>query len=222
MNLRACVDKHFESSSPGSLTRKYGNIRPIVILKPFGEALYEMLFDEFPGKFEVPVPHTTRQRREKEVEGYDYFFMDCSTDEFMQQCDEGLFLEAGTFHNNFYGTKLDTVTNTMEKGKIPLLPIDAKSVKRLRAEDRDLNPIVINIDVAKPESFKLLLHWPTEKLSPHKDFLGKDRSQTEAEARKLAMNERELAGNFITDVVEGGSVENVYQKVKDIVWSGHG
>ena len=58
---------------------------------------------------------TTRQRREKEVEGYDYFFMDCSTDEFMQQCDEGLFLEAGTFHNNCYGTKLGTVTNTMEK-----------------------------------------------------------------------------------------------------------
>ena len=32
----------------------------------------------------------------------------------------------------------------------------------------------------------------------NRDFLGKDRSQTEAEARKLAMNERELAGNFIT------------------------
>ena len=33
-----------------------GNIRPVVVLKPFTDALYEMLIDEFPGKFDVPVP----------------------------------------------------------------------------------------------------------------------------------------------------------------------
>lgn len=220
MNLRACVDKHFESSLPRS--EKYGNIRPVVILKPFGEALYEMLNDEFQGKFEAPVPHTTRKRRENEVDGYDYFFMDCSVREFREQCDRGLFLEAGMFQDNGYGTKFDTVLATMEKGKIPLLPIGAGAVKRLRAAGRNLNPIVIYIDVTKPESLKLLVNWPSDKLSPQKNFRGNDRGVTENEARNIAESERELAGDYITDVVEGDSVEDVYKKVKDIVGLGHG
>ena len=58
---------------------------------------------------------TTRERRENEVDGFDYHFMNCSVREFRQQCDQGLFLEAGMFHDNGYGTKLQTVVASMEK-----------------------------------------------------------------------------------------------------------
>ena len=58
---------------------------------------------------------TTRERRENEVDGFDYHFMNCSVREFRQQCDQGLFIEAGMFHDNGYGTKLQTVVASMEK-----------------------------------------------------------------------------------------------------------
>ena len=63
----------------------------------------------------IVLADTTRKCRENEVDGYDYCFMDCSVREFREQCDRNLFLEAGMYQDNGYGTKFDMLIAIMEK-----------------------------------------------------------------------------------------------------------
>ena len=49
--------------------------RPVVILGPLKDRINDELISEYPEKFGSCVPHTTRPRRQFEVDGRDYHFV---------------------------------------------------------------------------------------------------------------------------------------------------
>jgi len=76
---------------------------------------------------------TTRQKRENEVEGKDYFFI--TNDEFEEKINDDKFIEWEQIHGNFYyGTLKSTLDEAINKDKTILLELDVKgamSVKNL-------------------------------------------------------------------------------------------
>ena len=50
--------------------------RPIIILGPLKDRLNDDLMREYPNRFGSCVPHTTRPRRDHEVNGRDYHFVE--------------------------------------------------------------------------------------------------------------------------------------------------
>lgn len=79
------------------------------------------------------VSATTREPREGENDGVDYYFL--SRDEFREKADKGEFLEWEEFYNGtMYGTLRTVVESDLNKGYFILLDIDvlgAKNVKQM-------------------------------------------------------------------------------------------
>ena len=65
-------------------------------------------FDRFPSRFGSCVPHTTRPRRPNEVDGRDYHFVE-SVDQMERDIQTHLFIEAGQYNDNLYGTSVQSV-----------------------------------------------------------------------------------------------------------------
>lgn len=70
---------------------------------------------------------TTRQMRDGEIEGKDYFFI--SKDEFKQGIEEGNFLEWARVHDNYYGTSLKQILKELNAGKTVIFDIDVQGHK---------------------------------------------------------------------------------------------
>ncbi|MBR1806120.1 MAG: guanylate kinase [Selenomonadaceae bacterium] len=74
---------------------------------------------------------TTRQPRQGEVDGREYYFI--SEDEFKRWIADGKFLEYAEVYGNFYGTPLTKIEERLNRGEDVLLEIDvqgALNVKR--------------------------------------------------------------------------------------------
>lgn len=105
---------------------------PFVISAPSGagkSTLAARLLDEFP-RLRFSVSCTTRKKREGEIEGRDYFFLDAP--EFQRQIMAGNFVEWAKVHGNYYGTPIAPVRKILEKGEDVLFDIDVQGAGRLK------------------------------------------------------------------------------------------
>jgi len=73
---------------------------------------------------------TTRPRREGEVHGVDYIFID--REEFERKIEEGYFLECANVYGNYYGTPKDQVLKNEEEGIDSLLVIDVQGARKIK------------------------------------------------------------------------------------------
>jgi len=62
----------------------------------------------------VPVVDTTRARRENEVDGRDYHFVP-TREQMERDIENHLFVEAGQFNNNLYGTSIQSVKEVAQQ-----------------------------------------------------------------------------------------------------------
>jgi guanylate kinase len=80
---------------------------------------------------------TTRERREKEVDGVDYYFV--SRETFLENIEKGNFLEHCEFVGNFYGTPKDKVDELCNQGKNVFLEIEvsgaAEVMSKIKKDD---------------------------------------------------------------------------------------
>jgi len=76
------------------------------------------------------VSATTRQPRDGEVNGKDYFFL--SREEFENKIAAGFFLEWENVYGNYYGTPSDYIQNVLEQGKSIILDIDVKGAVNVK------------------------------------------------------------------------------------------
>jgi guanylate kinase len=72
---------------------------------------------------------TTRPRRQSEVEGQHYFFVDQPT--FVRMREHGELLESAEVHGNFYGTPRAAVEKALAAGKDVLFDIDWQGTEQL-------------------------------------------------------------------------------------------
>ena len=73
---------------------------------------------------EFSVSMTTRSPREGEVHGREYYFV--TKDEFLENVEQGNFLEHATVFDNYYGTPKDMVLKRLERGRNVILDIDVQ------------------------------------------------------------------------------------------------
>lgn len=95
-------------------------------------------------------PDTTRTQKEDEIDGRDYYFVE--REKMERDIQNHLFIEAGQFHGNLYGTSVQSVKEISEKGKHCILDVSANAIKRLKMAQ--LFPIALFI---KPKSVEWLM-----------------------------------------------------------------
>uniref|UniRef100_A0A8C7RKB4 Discs large MAGUK scaffold protein 3 n=1 Tax=Oncorhynchus mykiss TaxID=8022 RepID=A0A8C7RKB4_ONCMY len=125
--------------------------RPVIILGPMKDRVNDDLISEFPHKFGSCVPHTTRPRRENEMDGQDYHFVG-SREQMEKDIQDNKFIEAGQFNENLYGTSILSVRAVAERGKHCILDVSGNAIKRL--QQAQLYSIAIFI---KPKSIETLM-----------------------------------------------------------------
>lgn len=85
--------------------------------------------------FEYSISMTTRAPRQGEVNGVDYFFK--TKEEFEELIKQGKLLEYAEFVGNYYGTPVDYVQETLNKGKDVFLEIEVEGAKQVREKFPD-------------------------------------------------------------------------------------
>ena len=130
----------------------------IVISAPSGggkTTLAEQLLKHQPNTVRA-VTCTTRDPREGEKDGVDYYFLDAGT--FLKRVQAGNFLEHATVFGNSYGTLKSEVLGKMRQGKDVLLVIDVQGAATIRAraeEDHELKRALVTVFLA-PSSLDIL------------------------------------------------------------------
>ena len=81
-------------------------------------------------KFKLSVSCTTRNPRDGEQNGINYFFL--SKDDFNLKIKNNEFLEWAEFSGNLYGTQKEYVKNKLQEGKNLILEIDTKGALKVK------------------------------------------------------------------------------------------
>ncbi|XP_060581023.1 protein PALS2-like [Ruditapes philippinarum] len=115
-------------------------------------SLKERLIKSDPRRFASALPHTSRPPREGEVHGKKYFFTDRETMDMEIQND--LYLEFGVFNGNLYGTKLETIHDTIRSGKMCVLDVNPTSLKVLK--NPEFMPYIIFIAAPSAEALMVM------------------------------------------------------------------
>lgn len=89
------------------------------------------LFEEFGEKVAYSVSATTREPREGEVDGREYFFI--SRQEFEKRIANNEFLEHAEYAGNCYGTPRSYVLSLLERGVSVILEIDVQGAMQVKA-----------------------------------------------------------------------------------------
>ena len=97
---------------------------------------------------EASVSHTTRERREAEVNGVDYHFVDIA--EFNQIIERGEFFEHAEVFGNFYGTSKASIVNQLEKGIDVILEIDWQGARQIK-EQLSFSRSIFILPPSRPE-----------------------------------------------------------------------
>lgn len=103
-----------------------------VISAPSGSGkttLAHMLVERHPSKIEQSISCTTRQKRDEEIHGRHYHFVD--RDEFEQKRSQNAFLEWAELYGNLYGTLKSEIKRITDSGKHALLVIDTQGAEQL-------------------------------------------------------------------------------------------
>ncbi|SFJ94187.1 guanylate kinase [Halobacillus dabanensis] len=148
---------------------------------------------------------TTREPREGEVDGIDYFFK--SRDEFEKLISEGQLIEHAEYVGNYYGTPRQYVEQTLNEGKDVFLEIEVQGALKVRENF--------------PEGVFVFLIPPS--LEELKDRIVNRGTETEEKVKnrlKAAKEEIDMMDAY-DYVVVNDQIDNAVTKVKSIVASEH-
>uniref|UniRef100_A0A0N5BZK4 Disks large homolog 1 n=1 Tax=Strongyloides papillosus TaxID=174720 RepID=A0A0N5BZK4_STREA len=176
-------------------------VRPVIILGAMKDRINDELVTRQPDRFSSCVPHTSRPPRPNEIHGRDYFF--ATKQQMEQDVKNNLFIEAGQYENNLYGTSIKAVRDVSESGLHCILDVSGNAIKRLQNQ-ANIYPIAIFI---KPQSYHQLQDW--------------DPMLTDEEARRMynrAMKIEQTFGDLFTSIVSGTTPDEVMHKVNQAIY----
>ncbi|KAM6897822.1 MAGUK p55 subfamily member 2b isoform 2-T2 [Xenentodon cancila] len=105
-----------------------------------------------PQRYATTIPFTSRKPKVDERDGQMYSFMTRSE----MECDikNGRFLEHGEYDGNLYGTKINSIHEVIETGKICILDVNPQALKVLRTSE--FLPYVVFIEAPDFEVLKAM------------------------------------------------------------------
>ena len=159
------------------------------------------IFDSNDNDFQYSISMTTRKPRPGEVNGVDYFFV--SKEEFEHQIQTGGMLEYAKYVDNYYGTPLKYVNETLDSGKDVFLEIEVNGAMQVRSKCPD----GVFIFLTPPDLDELkqrLIHRGTDSMEVINKRIHK------------AFGEIQMMQNYDYAVVND-EVPNAVEKIKDII-----
>nr|WP_295971966.1 guanylate kinase [uncultured Bacillus sp.] len=163
------------------------------------------LFSQPDLNFKYSISMTTRDPREGEVDGIDYFFK--SKAEFEKLIEQGKLLEYAEFVGNYYGTPVDYVQETLDNGKDVFLEIEVQGARQVREKF--------------PDGLFIFLMPPS--LSELKNRIVTRGTETEEIINnRLNVAKEEIEMMHLYDyVVENDQIELACERIKAIVVAEH-
>jgi len=141
---------------------------------------------------------TTRKKRENEVEGKDYRFIDESTFKKMIEADG--FLEWENVHGYLYGTPVDQIAGPLAEGRDVLLDVDVKGALKVRGKC--------------PEACLIFLEPPSVEELVRRLSL---RGEKEIEKRMERVREEMAQKGLFTYTVKNDKVDVAYREFQSII-----
>ncbi|WOV85225.1 guanylate kinase [Sporosarcina jeotgali] len=155
--------------------------------------------------YEYSISMTTRQPREGEADGVDYFFR--PREVFEALIEEGKLLEHAEYVGNYYGTPLDYVNETLDSGRDVFLEIEVVGA----AQVREKMPDGLFIFLAPPSLSHL-----------EQRLVGRGTEVLEVIASRVAKARDELEMMDLYDyVVENDEVTKACDRINAIVTAEH-
>ncbi|VDM28478.1 unnamed protein product [Toxocara canis] len=159
--------------------------------------------------------HTSRPPKENEVDGRDYHFV--SKEQMQEDVKNNLFIEAGQFQDNLYGTSISSVREVAQmvrapvchfslaefaKGRHCILDVSGNAIRRLQSA-ANIYPIAIFV---KPQNHHQIMDW--------------DHTVNEDDAHNQYQRCQRIEQNFgdlFTAVVTGQSFEDLVRRVLGVI-----
>ncbi len=163
------------------------------------------LFSQPNTNYEYSISMTTRNPREGEVDGVDYFFK--TRHEFEVLIEQGGLLEHAEFVGNYYGTPLAYVNETLDAGRDVFLEIEVQGAAQIRKK--------------APDALFIFLAPPS--LTELKDRLvGRGTETEDIIAKRIATASEELEMmSLYAYVVENDEVTNACDRINPIIKAEH-
>ncbi|CEF68708.1 Discs large homolog 1-like protein [Strongyloides ratti] len=176
--------------------------RPVVILGILKDRIIDELVTKYSDNFALSIPHTSRLPRENEVDGKDYYFV--SKEQMERDVkSNNIFIEAGQFQNNLYGTSIASIIDVANTGKHCILDVSGNAIKRLETQ-ANIHPIAIFV---RPKNFYQLIEW--------------DVSLLEEDAKEIYKRILKIEKTFkdhFTTIITGPSFDNILEKIKEVIY----
>lgn len=163
------------------------------------------LFESEGHNFTYSISMTTRQPRNGEIDGEDYYFV--TREEFEKRIEEGKFLEYAEFVGNYYGTPIDKVEQNIADGKEVVLEIEVEGARQVKEK----MPDAVFIFIAPP-SFNALY----ERLKRR----GTERQEVITERLAKARRELRLMNDY-DYIVINDEVNNAADRIRAIIRAEH-
>lgn len=161
------------------------------------------LFDAGDTDFQYSISMTTRNPRDGERDGVDYFFV--SKEQFEANIRDGEMLEYAKYVDNYYGTPLKYVNETLDSGKDVFLEIEVNGAMQVRANCPD----AVFVFLTPPDLMELkhrLINRGTEEIEVINARI------------KQAVSEIKMMRNYDYAVVND-EVENAVNGIRTIIRS---
>jgi len=126
----------------------------------------------------LSISATTREPREGEKEGENYYFL--NQEKFKKMIEQNLFLEWAEFAGNYYGTPLSSVNEKIKKGFTVLLEIEVEGAKQIKEKF--------------PESMSIFL-LPPDKSELEKRIRNRGTENEEAIRKRLLRANYEISAS---------------------------
>jgi len=186
------------------------NHKIIIITAPSGAgktSITKHLLKTFPDKLAFSISAATRQKREYEKDGVDYYFM--SVDDFKEKIQHNAFVEwEMVYEGKYYGTLKSEIHRIWKEGKVPLLDIDVQGAVHVQQEHREQSLSIFieppSVDELKkrlssrgtetPESLATRINKATYELSFKDHF---DKVIVNADLEKACKEAVDIISDFI-------------------------
>lgn len=162
--------------------------------------IVKYILGEFP-ELVFSVSATTRKKREKEIDGKDYFFLD--TEEFIRKVEKNEFIEWEKFYDYYYGTLKSFVDENINAGRTVVLELDVKGALSIKRQ--------------YPESVLIFIEPPS--INALRERLKRRNTETQKDFEKrIARAEMELGYKEKFDYrVVNDNLERAKKEVREII-----
>ncbi len=163
------------------------------------------LLKKYKNEIKYSISYTTREKREGEIEGVDYYYV--SEDEFKKKIENGELIEWTFAYGNYYGTPKEPVLKWLDQGYNVLFDMDSKGLFNLKRHFEDIVSIFLF-----PPSWEELLNRLSKRHPDNPELVEKRLMEAKEESKMWKFFDYTIVNTIVEETFE--MVENIYKAEK--------